>query len=66
MSIKFREINLSIEYNLINVSKEISSFMFVYFTLNMKPSGFSEKSVLVHQITGVLSRKIEIFVKGQC
>jgi hypothetical protein len=66
MSKKFREINSCIEYNLINVSKEISSFIFVYFTLNMKSSGFSEKPVLVHQTTGVLSQKIETFVEGQC
>jgi len=36
MSNKFREINLCIEYNFINVSKEIFSFIFVYFTLNME------------------------------
>jgi len=66
MSNKFREINPCIEYNLINVSKEISSFIFMYFTLNTESSGFSEKSVLVHQITDVLSQKIEIFMDGQC
>ena len=66
MSNKFREINLCIEYNLINVSKEISSFIFMYFTLDTGSSGFSEKSVLVHQITGVLSQKIEIFKEVQC
>lgn len=66
MSNKFGKINLCIECNVKNVSKEISTFIFMYFYLNMESSGFSEKSVLVYKFTGVLSQEIEIFMEGQC